>query len=375
MSIKKLVTLPIALAAVLMVASGVEAQKYQPFIDPLMFDPDFQFFAPAEYGEFGCGEPANTGWFASFDRMYIWVTRPRLEESYTRGDFTWGNRLDVGYMTEENSGWLFSAIHVDGPSMYDTLLIPRVNRVNEDDMPPEDDDDVDPVFPLQDRNDPETMARNIWQQQSQNVADLSGFELNKTWRLEPYHYGGVLEPFVGFRYMKFKDFTRREDYFRTDDMGVINFPVPNTTDLLEQITIDESVWQNDMVGGQVGARFFRRHSRWTLSGELRVFALQNFQNFSNVINVERILYDGVGNDSMIDTEQRLRSRFDTHDSEFVWGTDVRGEAAFALTRDISLMLGVQFLGFAQGIARGNDIRFNDEEVYMVGGTLGLSVNR
>ena len=50
-----------ALLAALGVATSAQAQHFQPFIDPGYFEPDLQFFAPAEVSEFGCGEPPNTG--------------------------------------------------------------------------------------------------------------------------------------------------------------------------------------------------------------------------------------------------------------------------------------------------------------------------
>jgi len=85
------------LAAAMTANAG--AQQFTPFIDPDHFQPDFQFFAPAELTEYG-GEPVGkTGWFATYDRLYIYVSRPQNEASYTDGDFTWGNRFDVGYMT------------------------------------------------------------------------------------------------------------------------------------------------------------------------------------------------------------------------------------------------------------------------------------
>ena len=38
-----------------------------------------------------------------------------------------------------------------------------------------------------------------------NDFDYDSYELNKTWRLEPYHYGGILEPLVGMRWIRIHD--------------------------------------------------------------------------------------------------------------------------------------------------------------------------
>ena len=46
---------------------------------------------------------------------------------------------------------------------------------------------------------------------SVNVADMTGFELNRTWLWKPLHHGGRLQPLVGFRYTRFIDFYRTTD--------------------------------------------------------------------------------------------------------------------------------------------------------------------
>ena len=93
-----------ALALVLGLAAPASAQYYSPFIDVGTFEPDFQFFAPAEVDDFGGPEPPNTGVYFDYDRVYVDMNRPNGEPSLfsdTFGDFTWGNRYEIGYMTEE----------------------------------------------------------------------------------------------------------------------------------------------------------------------------------------------------------------------------------------------------------------------------------
>lgn len=355
---------------------GQRRHEWTPFIDPLSFEPDFQFFAPADLGEFGVPDHPQVGWFAQYNRMYIYVTRPQNELSFTDGDFTWGNRIDVGYMTEENRGWWVSGIHIDGPNKYDILVIPRINRDEPDDRNDDPQNPNPPLFPPQDRNDVITGSRDFRRHISLNVADLSGFELNHAWRLEPLHYGGILEPFVGFRYNKFHDHTRRDSYRRFDPTtGFPSSPFPNDVDTVEELRSDLAWWDNHMVGGQLGIRWSEQKSRWLLSSDLRVFAAQNFQSFSSRTDILQVLYGGVGTDEDATTELATRTGSADHDSEFVFGVDVRAEAAFEVTRDISLMTGVQVLHYAQGIARGNNPQRNDEDLTMVGLTFGVSVNR
>jgi hypothetical protein len=385
MSITKFTqSLAIMLAVLVLHVSSVQAQRnheFTPFIDPLEFNPDFQFFAPAELGDFGKPPPPKTGWFAAYNRMYIYVTRPELEESATSGDFGWGNRYDIGYMTDDNSGWWFSGIRINGPNKYDVLRHPMINRFNEDDSDQADDNGDDDevtipvgVFPIQDRNNILSGARDVDLHTSLNVASLSGFELNKAWRLEPLHHGGILEPFVGFRYMKFRDFTRRDLYNRFDEFGLMN-PFPNEDDVIEQLTLNRAEWINHMVGGQVGIRWSERKSRWLLSSELRAFAAQNFQDFIGQTDTLQTLYDGVGTGSEVIAEKYERQTTRGNDENFVYGFDVRAESAFELTRDVSLTMGAQFMHFAQGVGRGSILSFSSEDLTMVGFTFGVQVNR
>ena len=101
-------------------AAGTEAfWNFQPFIDPGYFQPDFQWFAPAEVSDYGGGEPPNHGIYVTFDRTYVNVTRPidRFSMgSQNQGDFTWGNRMEVGYMTGDPKGWQAVLWHVNGPN-------------------------------------------------------------------------------------------------------------------------------------------------------------------------------------------------------------------------------------------------------------------
>ena len=150
MSIRSFVWLA-AFSVVVGLAGTASAQRFQPFIDPGYFEPDFQFFAPAEVGDFGDGEPPNTGVYFDYDRTYVNVTRPDGEPSLfsgTYGDFTWGNRWEIGYMTDDHTGWQAVLWHLSGPNEYLNDFQERINRINEDDIPVND--TPDPI--IQDRN-------------------------------------------------------------------------------------------------------------------------------------------------------------------------------------------------------------------------------
>jgi hypothetical protein len=73
--------------------------------------------------------------------------------------------------------------------------------------------------------------------------------------------------------------------------------------------------------------------------------------------------------------QTNRTRQDWHGTSFVPGTDIRAEAAYDVTRDIQLHVGLQFLGLFNGIGRGPNIDYNSQDVILFGTSFGFIVNR
>ena len=313
-----------ALLAVLGMAPAARAQKHQPFIDnikrgptpsahtfPEYFDTDYQLFAPAEVGNFGGPEPANTGFYLTWDKLYWNVSRPLVGprdstapgtfsqplvdnnvndfgvnpgSSQWDGDFTWGNRFELGYMTDEHTGWQAVMQHMSGPNEYVELQQERINRFNEDDIDP-----TDPQFPISDRN-----PRYYILKDSINVASFSSLELNKVWRRKEFHNGTVFEPLLGVRIMNFKNFVRDDNYQRYDidpesaDIIVnpvppppvlVLFPLPTVDGPAELLNSHFYTTSNNLLGGQIGGRVFHQRSHWMLSADVRVFGLRQLSVF------------------------------------------------------------------------------------------------
>jgi hypothetical protein len=358
-----------ALVAVAGLTGTAHAQRYQPFIDPGYFETDFQFFAPAEVGDFGDGEPPNTGVYLDYDRTYVNVSRPDGESSLFsefEGDFTWGNRWEIGYMTEEHTGWQAVLWHLSGPNEYVSFFQERLDRINTDDLPV--DDAPDPI--ILDRNPRQFNVRT-----SINVASFSSAEINKTWRRKQFHNGSILEPLIGFRYMKFKNWHRRDDYERFNADADGN-PVPADPQIegpFEQFTQNVSVFENYMIGGQLGGRLFHQRGHWLLSADVRMFAAVNFQTLNDQQLIILTRYDDLGGDPELENHLRLEAFDQTQ--EFVWGGEVRAEASYELTREINIRFGMVFLDLGQGIGRSDSIRRNNEDVQIAGLTFGITVNR
>lgn len=376
---------------------GDNPDLLQPFVDPLAFNPDFQFFAPAEVDNYGDGPEANTGWFATYDRMYLYVSRPNYVPSYTEGDFAWGNRFDLGYMSDEEHGWLFSFTHLDGPNAIDDLVQERINvyqpldeifgapgdvilRGGGDSTP----DTTPRTFglPVEDRNSPVTNQRDYILEDYLNVATLQSWELNKTLRLNQKHYGSWFEPFAGFRYMVFSSDSNRDRYLRYDEETALPVPVVlpvPTADAqaatIEQMIRDSSNWTNRMVGGQLGFRWFKQKSHWLLSTDVRAFACQNFQSFHSLERVVTTYYDGADIGADVLLEAKAERGTVGHNAEFVVGGEVRVEAAYAVSKAISIRGGAEFMEFGTGVARGRTVIDNTESVTMIGWTFGATLNR
>lgn len=362
--------------------ASAQHPRINPFVEPDAFSPDLQFFAPAEVGDYSGREPPNTGFFFDYDKLYINVTRPDGADSLNSGfdgDYTWGNRFDFGYMTPDSVGWLASVWDFTGPNEYFVVQQERIDRRNPDD--PSDggggtgggggggNTTTEPI--LQDRN-----PRIYDVTQSINVANFSSFELNRVWRRKEFHNGGVFEPFIGVRYMTFKDFSRQDNYqrFASDADDLPDLTLPNFDGPWEIFDTARSVYENNMVGGQLGFRLSKQTGHWLLSTELRTFACANFQLLTLRNTQIATRYTG-GEGSDVEVEIRTATRSHDYANQFVWGGEIRAEAAYEVTRDFNLRVGFTFLDLGQGIGRGLSTRTSFQDVQITGVTAGLTVNR
>jgi hypothetical protein len=306
--------------------------------------------------DFGGEEKANTGLYVSFDRTYVNVTRPIDQFSFgsgNQGDFTWGNRLELGYMLGDPSGWQAILWHVNGPNetLTNADYLQRIQNLT---------GQVTQQFPTPGGID------------SINQLKMSSFELNKVWRLKQYHSGAVLEPFLGYRYMNVRDYFRRDQFTEFLDAGGNELLLNNT---------HFAQFENQMHGGTFGGRLFRQRGHWLLSCDLRFFGMANFQTlktnnqFSLLPNPDIQFVDGNFVNPIVPGGNIQRNVDYQRATQFCFGGEVRGEASYELTRDINLRVGFVFLDMGQGIGRGDQLRLNNQAIQMAGVTFGFTVNR
>jgi hypothetical protein len=198
--------------------------------------------------------------------------------------------------------------------------------------------------------------------------------------MKKLHYGSHLEPFFGFRYIKYQDFWQQDAYSRITDLGVDVGQVPPLTQdptLLQNERFDQlkSTFDNHMVGGQLGARWYKLKGRWNLSGEIRAFVFSNFQFQQTIQSSELTFYDATGVDEPPEGVFLSHTLSNDNATEFVFGGEVRAQAAYEVTRDVAIRVGITFMELGKGVGRGNNINANDENVTMFGTTFGIDIRR
>jgi len=360
------------LAILLVLGTAVRTLGWEPqhvFVDPHEFDPDFHWFEPVSDMDLADMKPkkrAHTGWYATYDRINLYGSRPDVvtpQQIDSKLDSGWGHRYQVGYMLPgEDTGWLFNWTENDvnevdyiGPELLLEFLV--LNR----------------AYPIE--GTPVLTGSN-----TVNSFDYDSYELNKTWRLEPYHYGGILEPMVGVRWMRIDDKTRFDNFVVTDRTADL---LPLGGDLTSQVARTE----NDLFGGQLGFRYTKFRDRFTFGAEFRAFAGGSWQSTTNHLTEHDVrieTFTGPGGSF----EQVISQKVDpvavptrSRNEEAFVGFEVRTELAYQLTKQFSIRAGVQLIDVATGVWRGGDGSLGslpagdqDQDLLMVGGTFGINLN-
>jgi hypothetical protein len=365
------------------------------FIEPDTFKPDFQFFAPADATDYETGRDRdpNKGFFFTYDRVYINVTRPvtrvpvqppsgvvvpyaedrfsfvHENPSYWEGDFTWGNRLEGGFIDCNDRGWNIVGWRIDGPNVDDSIWVPdRLGGF----LDPVALDDFVGLLPhnylgddVYGPDDPLLASHSV------NLAKLNSIEINRIMERHYLHRGGVIEPMIGVRYIQFQDFWRYRLYQRSRIASQSAF------DDTEFYMIEQNQYNNHMLGGQAGFRLFKETGHWKLSSEFRMFALQNWQHYrsqqDNYIWTSSIVFPPGPRFPDFYRQERILDY--SNQSMFVWGGELKLEAAYQLTKYISFRSGFTFMNLGQGVGRGRDLATNNQDVQLFGFTMGVDVNR
>ena len=391
MSVRKLTASLLAALAMLGSMAASDAQQYIPPADPFQFDPDFQWFKPVydmDLADMTAKQRAPVGWFATYDRLNLHGSRPDLFQagrSVSTLDNGWGHRYQIGYMLPgEDKGWTFTSIESNVGELF-KVRQERLNRINVQELDGTPIVAGPPFGEIVRREEGNNIGYNFRFYDvttTLNQFKLNSYALNKTWRLEPYHYGGILEPMVGMRWMRLKDINAFQTY--NHSLTPVRFFAPTedpTTFLLgEQLVTNTALTNNEMFGGQFGARYFKTQNRFTYSGQFEVFFGGNWQHTQSTQSTEVTAYTDAGTDEdVVYITSTETDPFYSNNEEFFFGYDLRTQLAYQVTSGFTIRGGVQLIHIAKGVWRGGDGRFvvggeNDQDVVMVGGTFGAALN-
>ena len=392
-----------------LVTSTSHAQRFQPF-GPLDFTQDWQPFAPAEISSYGGGVRPKTGFFFTYDRLNLWVDRPQTAMQPHKFDRATGTRIDFGYMSKSNNGWVGELMSVGGPNVYDepTDRQRDVITINQSGISPTNGQPVIDVPAIVAQHYP----NGYW---AENVASLKSFEFSKMWRLKRLHgdgkAGSHVELFAGGRLatIKTKDsynYNQGELFdafnpggpglYPTTDYGIPNpFPpeglepdynAANRAALFgdNRYTPLGVVAENTIFGPQFGLRWFRQRGRWNISAEGRGFVAVNRQKISGGFPIQEAApvgpqYPSAGssigypllrggstsitsppqtevspNPALVPDvpDSRQVHTYNVHQWKWAPAGDVRVNVSYELTKSFALEAGWEWLYFANGIARG-----------------------
>ncbi len=357
--------------------AGFSNEGYHPFSETMSFDPDWQFFAPVQLQDLQdltARQRANTGFFVTYDRLNIGLNRSDTESASNKIDYTWGNRFDFGWMNNKESGWMFSAMNVSGPNVYNQFEQQRLNQfitvaTNV------------AIQPQAFRNDFADERKYIIQD-SVNVGSFASFEANKVWRMEPYRYGGILEPMVGLRYAFFGD-GAANDVYSTGLVPVGPLPPLVAGQSFETLLRDRVQTDNNMLLGQAGFRYTKFINRWTLSNDMKFFGGHVYQSQSSSQVTTTSSYaaaPAVGVVALTDNLQTATYSGRRGEASTI-GFDLRVEGAYKASKYLDLRGGFALLYFARGIWRGSTNteqgnQFSDNQnLVMPAFTFGVALNR
>jgi len=326
-------------------------------------------FAPFDGDQFGAGPPEYEGLFFAYDRLYWALGEPRtsllgiggsrvvndgvttftqvssVDTSRFDNEFEWGNRWEGGYVVDEH-GWLASAFSLghqtqalSAQDVSSIFIIPTVMGVPLLDDSPITFTDVSAV----------------------QTSHLESYEISKIHRLGRFHDGAYAELYFGVRYIQLRD------HFDLAMNGGVLSDTTNQTDT-----------DNDILGPQIGGRWFVRHGDWRLETEARFSPAINFQK---VRQRAFVASNGVvGTNIEFDPVEVLR----THSrEEFAPVVELRVQTSYQFTRNVALRLNWTGM-YIDGVARSSNqivytlptmgISGYSEDLFVHGVGVGFEIN-
>lgn len=412
---------------------------------------DVDLGAPADLSLYGGYPRPNSGWWGKAEGIY-WVFQApdtttigrdgfnpptfdgfrrlfqpnTIDTGFIDSDWAWGNRLEGGYMGEDNKGWMvggfktntvsssFETFNTDGgvgvsflpqlaPDGVSTLQgFTDINNDGFDDdhnqnnifgrdgedigrpnpnpppaiIPPPD--GIPDVAAPTDFGDLVYFPVFFDAIRAENKTRTFNIELMRVWRRSPCPKWVLLEWFAGARYFYIND------KFNVEALGgILN---PNQTADLD--VSDGSYWnsevENNLVGGQFGVRAQRKIQRLGFIAEGRGFIGANFQNYNLRGQLGNGLVPGADNQPVDLGDTTFRDS--AHSTVFAPGGELRLQLNYQVTNAVQLQVGWTGMYF-NGIARASQsidyvipgmqvtTANNEQDLFIQGVNFGVEINR
>ena len=199
-----------------------------------------------------------------------------------------------------------------------------------------------------------------------------------------------MEPFIGARYVRIRDYADRNDIF-TDADDTLRFDLTDTPNAVELVTVNfnyrESIisTDNDLFGGQFGMRSRWRRGRWQITSDVRGLLFWNHQVKDRLDVNEtqsqdwQATYDANGNltdpNPLNGDILQLFDQDHIYESNntFVYGGELNVDVAFEVTQGFAINVGGEIIAFADGIGRG--VSGVDDSLVLSGFSFGFTFNR
>ncbi len=392
---------------------------------PVGFEPQFDWFAPAETSGYGRGPRPHIGYFFSYERLYWSLSAPQrapigsetgpvlnpfglgtlffpngatVDNRWIAANGAWGNRYELGYIDTDDYGWLVSVLdHVSqGNYRIDNnpaILLGDPNGILSGLVP----------FVITGSNPPQSVFLNVGtlpfifeEIRMNNHLRLNGVELSRFYRARKLHSGAYFELLYGVRWFQINDAITVEADGNalgaetvTIDPGIGFDPATFTFPLN---ILNASIWSNralnNLVGPQIGVRFFRQRGRWVTSLEARFLAAANFQNIHMKTNLgDQTRLSQIVNANIFTSFRGLGSETLRYFTTFAPMGELRVNVAWQATRNVGLKVG--YTGMVMGgISRAsNTIDYdsvnligitdgNHNQIFFVNGlNFGVEINR
>jgi hypothetical protein len=370
-----------------------------------------QPFAPAQTSAYGNGPRPNIGWFFSYERLYWSINKPEtavlgsetaaapvsnvyipidvpaynsVDTSKFTANGAWGNRWEVGYVDNNNTGWMVSVLDHVQQSQYHIDNAVQMQFTDPGNLL------LGSVLIDGFLFDIGKMATIFSEVQQQNITTLNGVDASRIYRAPRLHNGGYFEVLYGPR------------WFQIYDAYIVNAFNGLQSGILDRGNVEgnpladsnwSSVIQNNLVGGEIGLRWFKQTGRFITSVDGRFFAAANFQNMKlkTRLGTENARHVQENNDSEGVLVARQFLGLGTDQGSFITTFAPMGElrvnASYAVTAKVSLKVGYTGM-VAGGIGRAsNRLDYdqtklitisdsNEHQIFFVNGlNFGVEVNR